>query len=63
MDCNLYCLVDEGGHVYVKDGAASYSDVAASFGLDAHACDTYRFIWRPDACWSIAGGRPTLPPK
>ena len=32
MDCNLYCLVDEGGHVYVKDGAASYSDVAASFG-------------------------------
>ena len=43
MDCNIYCLVDAGGHVYVKDGAASYSDVAANFGLELHACDTYRF--------------------
>jgi len=43
MDCNIYCLVDASGHVYVKDGAASHSEVAANFGLDAHACDAYRF--------------------
>jgi hypothetical protein len=43
MECNIYCLVDAGGHVYVKDGAVSHAQVAASFGLDARACDTYRF--------------------
>jgi hypothetical protein len=43
MDCEIYCLVDASGHVYVKDGAGSYSEVAANFGLDAQACDTYRF--------------------
>ena len=43
MDCNIYCLVDATGDVYVKDGAVSHSEVAAKFGLDAHACDAYRF--------------------
>ena len=43
MDCSIYCLVDASGHVYVKDGAVSHSEVAANFGLDAHACDAYRF--------------------
>jgi hypothetical protein len=43
MDCNIYCLVDASGHVYVKDGAVSHSEVAENFGLDAHACHTYRF--------------------
>jgi hypothetical protein len=43
MDCDIYCLVDASGHVYVKDGAVSHSEVAANFGLDAHLCDTYRF--------------------
>lgn len=43
MDCDIYCLVDTSGHVYVKDRAASHSEVAANFGLDAHVCDTYRF--------------------
>jgi hypothetical protein len=43
MDCTIYCLVDASGHVYVKDGAVSHSEVAANFGLDEHGCDTYRF--------------------
>ena len=43
MDCNIYCLVDAGGHVYVKDGAVSHAEVAASFGLDPQGCGTYRF--------------------
>ncbi len=43
MDCNIYCLVDPTGHVFVKDGAASHSEVAASTGADASACDAYRF--------------------
>jgi hypothetical protein len=43
MDCNIYCLVDASGRVYVKDGAASHSEVAQHFGVDAEACDTYRF--------------------
>jgi len=43
MDCIIYCLVDASGRVFVKDGATSYSEVASSFGLDARACDTYRF--------------------
>ena len=43
MDCNIYCLVDRSGIVYVKDGAVSHSEVATRFGLDADACDAYRF--------------------
>src|SRR5207249_2207744 len=43
MDCNIYCLVDASGHVYVKDGAVSHAEVAENFGLDAHVCDSYRF--------------------
>ena len=43
MDCNIYCLVDASGHIYVRDGAVSHSEVAASFGVDAQVCDTYRF--------------------
>ena len=43
MDCDIYCLVDASGRVYVKDGAVSHSEVAASFGLDTHVCDSYRF--------------------
>ena len=43
MDAMIYCLVDAGGKVYVKDGAQSHADVAADFGLDEHACEAYRF--------------------
>jgi hypothetical protein len=43
MDSNIYCLVDASGHVYVKDGAGSHSEVAANFGLDALVCEAYRF--------------------
>ena len=43
MDCNIYCLVDATGHVYVKDGATSHAEVAANFGLDALGCEAYRF--------------------
>ena len=43
MDCNIYCLVDASGIVYVKDGAVSHSEVATKFGLDANVCDAYRF--------------------
>ena len=43
MDCNLFCLVDASGHVYVKDGAASHAEVAAEFGLDSLLCDSYHF--------------------
>jgi hypothetical protein len=43
MDCNIYCLVDGSGKVYVKDGAVSHSEVAENFGLDAHVCGNYRF--------------------
>jgi len=43
MDLDLYCLIDGGGRVYVKDGAAAHSEVATSFALDANACDAYRF--------------------
>jgi hypothetical protein len=43
MDNYIYCLVDDGGHVYVKDGAISHSEVAADFGLDSATCYAYRF--------------------
>ena len=42
MDCDIYCLVDASGQVYVKDGAGAHSEVATSFGLDAAVCDAYR---------------------
>jgi hypothetical protein len=43
MDDAIYCLVDARGRVYFKDGAASYADVAAGFGLDERDCQEYRF--------------------
>jgi hypothetical protein len=43
MDTYIYCLVDASGHVHVKDGASSHAEVAAAAGVDADACDTYRF--------------------
>lgn len=43
MDCIIYCLVDASGHLHVKDGALSHADVAAQDGLDAGACEAYRF--------------------
>ncbi len=39
----LYCLMDSGGHIYTKDGADSYTDVATEFGLDECACRQYRW--------------------
>jgi hypothetical protein len=39
----VYCLVDDGGKTYVKEGARSFADVAAEFGLDESACQKYRF--------------------
>jgi hypothetical protein len=43
MDCVIYCLVDAGGRVYVKDGAVSHTELAESFQLDEDLCDAYRF--------------------
>jgi hypothetical protein len=43
MGGTLYCLVDGSGKVYVKDGAESHADVAASFGLNEAECQLYRF--------------------
>ena len=43
MDAEIYCLVDDRGHVYVKDGAESYAEIAAAVGLDEPACQAYRF--------------------
>ena len=43
MDCDIYCLVDASGHVYVKDGAVSHAEIADHFGLDAQMCDSFRF--------------------
>ena len=39
----MYCLTDAGGHVYTKDGADSYTDVATEFGLDEYACRQSRW--------------------
>ncbi len=39
----MYCLVDQQGKVYVKDGADSYADVAAEWGLIESDCGEYRF--------------------
>jgi hypothetical protein len=43
MPRTLYCLTDAGGHIYTKDGAESYTDVATEFGLDECACQQYRW--------------------
>jgi hypothetical protein len=43
MPRTMYCLMDAGGHIYTKDGADSYTDVATEFGLDECACRQYRW--------------------
>jgi hypothetical protein len=43
MNNTIYCLVDSHGTVHVKDGAGSYSSVAAESGLAANHCAEYRF--------------------
>ncbi len=39
----IYCLVTKDGTVYMKDGADSYSEVAAQYALDENACAQYRY--------------------
>jgi hypothetical protein len=39
----MYCLMDADGHIYTKDGADSYTDVATEFGLDERGCRQYRW--------------------
>ncbi len=39
----IYCLVTADGTVYTKDGADSYTEVAAQYALDADACAQYRY--------------------
>jgi hypothetical protein len=43
MGDTIYCLVDANGRVYTKDGAESYAEVVASFGLNESECQQYRF--------------------
>lgn len=43
MGGTIFCLVDATGGVYTKDGAASYAEVVASFGLNERECQKYRF--------------------
>lgn len=43
MPGTIYCLVDPNGEVCAKDGAESYADVAAAFGLTEGTCKKYRF--------------------
>ena len=43
MPRTMYCLMDAGGHIYTKDGADSYTDVATLCGLDEWACRQYRW--------------------
>jgi hypothetical protein len=43
MECQIYCLVDVDGRVYVKDGAVSHAEIAADYGLDTQGCGAYRF--------------------
>ena len=43
MENAIFCLVDGQGRTYVKDGARSYAEVAAAFGLAEDECDEYRF--------------------
>jgi hypothetical protein len=39
----MFCLLDTAGSMHVKDGAASYSEVAAADGLNEKTCEQYRF--------------------
>jgi hypothetical protein len=43
MPRTIYCLTDARGHIYTKDGAESYTDVATEWGLDERACRQYRW--------------------
>ena len=43
MEGTIYCLVDASGTVHLKDGAESYSAIAAAGGLDENTCQMYRF--------------------
>ena len=43
MNDTIYCLVDGYGTVHIKDGAGSYSTVAAESGLSENQCAEYRF--------------------
>lgn len=43
MNRVIYCLVDVNGNVYAKDGAGSYAEVAAEFGLNENECRQCRF--------------------
>ena len=43
MDTTIFCLVDRGGHVYVKEGARSFAEVAVGFGLNETECQEYSF--------------------
>ena len=43
MPRTMYCLMDGDGHIYTKDGADSYTDVATEYGLDECACRQYRW--------------------
>ena len=43
MGDTIYCLAGATGRVYTKDGAESYAEVAASFGLNEGECQKYRF--------------------
>jgi hypothetical protein len=42
MDSAIYCLIGPEGKVFVKAGADSYADVAATYGLVEAECDKYR---------------------
>jgi hypothetical protein len=43
MEDTIHCLVDAAGRVYADDGAQSYGEIAAGFGLDEAGCQEYRF--------------------
>ena len=43
MEGTIYCLVDVGGRLHIRDGAESYDAVAAACGLDANTCQKCRF--------------------
>ena len=43
MEAAIYCRVDAGGTVHVRDAAEPDADIAADGGLDDTACQTYRF--------------------
>lgn len=43
MESVIYCYVNAAGEVFVRDGAGSDDELAATAGLDESACTTYRF--------------------